>query len=186
MHADIGIGIILSIIFTQLFGVDLNIYYILSAILFILLPDIDMLIFVIPGLKKIFMGHRQWTHRPLLYLPIAITILFIVGPFWALLFFFAITAHLIHDTLWLGTGIMWLWPFSHRTFKMFPDKGEHITSVSFISWKSAEEELEWRWKDGHGTRNHWVSLFYFRPTIVSISEAAIFIISLILLYSNFK
>jgi membrane-bound metal-dependent hydrolase YbcI (DUF457 family) len=65
MHADIGIGIILSIVLTQLFGVDLNAYYIIAGIIFALLPDIDMLIYIIPWFKKIFQGHREWTHQPL-------------------------------------------------------------------------------------------------------------------------
>jgi hypothetical protein len=183
MHADIGIGIILSIILTNLFGVELNAYYVIGGILFALLPDIDMVIFVVPGLKKVFKGHRELTHVPLVYLPIVVIVLFIAGSLWAGLFMCGIVLHLLHDTLWLGRGIKWLWPFSDRSFKSFPDKGEHITRVPWISWKTEQEEFDWRWSEGHGTRKHWIPLFYFRPTVVSISEAAIFILSLIILYS---
>lgn len=159
MFGDIGIGILLSIFVTHLFGVDLTIYHIIGGILFALLPDIDMLIFVIPGLKKLFNGHREWTHHPLKYISLTILVFFVAGPVWALLFFLCILFHFIHDSLWIGNGIAWLGPYSKKRYKFF--------------------NIEKPYTPGPIT---WIRDFYLRPTVVSVTELGIFIVSISVLY----
>lgn len=160
MFGDIGLGILFSVFFTQLFGVEQNAFYILGGILFALLPDIDMLSFVHPWLKKFFKDHRDWTHEPWLYLIVSITLYFIAGPVWALLFFFGTFSHLIHDSLWIGPGIMWLTPFSKKRYKFF--------------------NIEKPYEPGPIT---WFRDFYLRPTMVSVSEIGVFVLSLVVLYT---
>ncbi len=158
MHADIGIGIIFSILITHFFGVEINAFYILGGIIFVLLPDIDILSFVHPWFKKIFQGHREWTHHPLKYLPIAVVLLFIAGPVWVLLFFLCIFFHFVHDSLWIGPGVAWLGPFSKKHYKFF--------------------NIEKPYSPGPIT---WFKDYYFRPTIISITETGVFIAAVILL-----
>ncbi|MDQ3014290.1 MAG: metal-dependent hydrolase [bacterium] len=160
MFGDIGIGIILSTILTHLFGVELNAIYVIAGILFALIPDIDMLSYVHPWFKKIFNDHRDWTHEPWLYLVISITLYFIAGPLWALLFFSTTLLHFIHDSLWIGPGIMWFTPISKKRYKFF--------------------NIEKPYEPGPIT---WFRDFYLRPTIVSITEISVFFLSLIILYT---
>ncbi len=157
MFGDIGIGILLAIGISHLFQVELTWITLFLSIIFSLLPDIDMLIFVFPFLRKIFVDHRKISHYPILYIPIIIVIFYVWGLFWAMLCGLNILIHLIHDTLWIGHGITWLWPFSNKSYKFFSQ--DH---------KAAD-------------RMHWIQAFYLRPTLVSITEYGIFIISVIVL-----
>ncbi|MES2437261.1 MAG: metal-dependent hydrolase [Patescibacteria group bacterium] len=154
MHADIGIGILISIFVTWLFGVDLTAWHIAAGIFFALLPDIDL----IPGLSKLFGGHRGLTHQPLVYVPIILTAFLIGGLVWTLMLALGVATHLIHDTFWIGHGIAWLWPHSDKRYKFYAQDYKMIPGMG------------------------WIKFFYGRATIVSVSEAAVFIFSLSILY----
>jgi hypothetical protein len=154
MHADIGLGILVSIFVTWLFGADLNGVHVLLGIFFTLLPDIDL----IPGFSKLFEGHRVMTHRPLVYVPIVITVFFIGGPLWALMLTLGVGLHLIHDTFWIGNGIAWLWPRSNKRYKFY--------------------DQDYTIPQGMG----WIQAFYGRATLVSVVEGAIFVLALVVLF----
>jgi hypothetical protein len=87
-----------------------------------------------------------------------IRISFIAGPLRALLFMVCSLWHFVHDTSWIGNGIAWFGPYSKKRYTYFPQ--EH---------KVKKDE-------------HWIKAYYFHPTVVSVTETAIFIISLIILY----
>lgn len=161
MFADIGIGILISIFITWITGVELTPVILCLGIIFALLPDIDMLVFAFPKLKKIFGGHREITHYPVLYIPLFFIVWGFFGRMWALLFVGAIILHSVHDTLWIGHGVKWLWPFSHKSYQFF----------------SQEKYM----KPGE----HWITTFYFRLNPVTIMEYSILIagIGVLVIYS---
>jgi hypothetical protein len=161
MFGDIGIGIILSIVFSQIFSIELRTSFVVWGIVFSLLPDIDMLVYVCPSLKKVFGKHRGFSHYPIVYVPVVGLICFFSGLLWALYLGAAVFLHLVHDTFWIGSGITWLWPFSKKSFKFFPQDAKVPAGM------------------------HWVKAFYFRPTLVSVCEYGLLIISLIILLLQF-
>ncbi len=177
MLQDIGIGILLAILTASVFHTVLSATLVLLCVIFTLLPDIDLI------LPKFLVGtHRSWTHYPALYIIGSILVYVFFGNIWVFAFAIGILYHLIHDTLFLGWGIKWFWPFSLRSYKFFPDKAGKITSRFILSWLPAEEEEIKREYD----TPHWIKVFYFRPNIISISEYGIFIIGVISLVLYLK
>ncbi len=157
MFADIGIGIFLALFGHRVLDMSLTPALFGWSIVCSLLPDIDMIIYLIPGLKKVFKRHRGWTHYPLLYLPLIIGVYIIIGPAWAIIMALGIYIHLVHDLLWIGHGVKFWWPFSHTYYKFF-----------------SQEKYS---KQGE----HWITTFYFRLNTVTIIEYSIFILALVVL-----
>lgn len=183
MFLDIGIGILLAVFTTNIFDAGLSFYWVIFAIVFSLLPDIDVITY---GLRKCIVNkqmynHRSLTHYPIIYLPITYSIYYFFGFNYSLLFFLCIYSHLIHDTFWLGWGISWLWPFSTKKFKLFPDRNGKISSQIVMLWdKEEEEELFTKYHNPN-----WIRDFYFRPNIVACVEYTVFIIAIIILLNSF-
>lgn len=178
MFLDIGAGILLAIASAHSLHIEITTTWICAALFFVLLPDIDMIIY---GVERIILNkkpkdHRSWTHYPILYLP-ATFLLYLISPSYSLLFFLCIYFHALHDTVWLGWGMSWLWPFSDRKFKFFPDKDGVISSQVLLTWTKDEEPFIF--KKYHNTT--WVRDFYFRPNIVAYTEYGVFIIAIIAL-----
>ena len=181
MFLDIGIGILLSIWTSRFFHVDLTFTLVLTGIAFALLPDIDFFVeFIKHGSVggKVIREHRELIHFPVIYIPVAILIYAAFGTMWVALFSLAILAHFLHDSIGIGWGIKWFWPFSRRSYKLFSEKNGKFSRRLVISWNP--EELTEVVAD-YGDSN-WIRNIYLRPTPVVIIEFSFFIISLIILY----
>ena len=179
MFLDIGAGILLSIASAHFLDNEVTWLWIVVAIIFALLPDIDMIVY---GAKKLITGkgaddHRSFTHYPIIYIPTATIIFLYINTNYGILFLLCVYFHLIHDTFWLGWGISWLWPFSDRKFKFFPDKDGKITRTPLLTWAKDEEQIIF--KKYHNPT--WIQDFYFRPNIIAYTEYGVFIVAIIVL-----
>jgi len=188
MILDIAIGIILGAYFN--ISESINYYLILLAIVFCLLPDTDIFYYLYKKyIKKLdVIYHRSWTHYPIIYILVYFIILYIENIFnirynISTLFLLSIVWHFIHDTLFIGWGVMWAWPFSKRKYKIFPDRNGKITSKLLLSWLPKEEKDIIAWSGG--AQEHWIKHYYFRLNIVSILEYGTFIFAIILIYSKY-
>lgn len=157
MFFDIGIGILLALFGATLFHWQLTLWLIIVCIIFALLPDIDMLSLASKKLNEFFGGHRGWLHTPYFHIHLSIAVGFIFGLQWMFLYSVGVLLHLVHDTLWIGNGIAWFWPFSFKRYKFFSQ--EHVA------------------RPGEG----WIKTFYFRPNLVTIIEYGVFLVALIAL-----
>lgn len=122
-------------------------------------PDFDMLFFHFIDNHSIH-HHYYWVHIPAFWAAIAIVALPLSRLFgWfkeAVLFFVAITLHLILDTL--AGGILWGAPFSHDLFSfvVVPATQSHWVLSFVLHWTFALELLIW-------IAAIWVFLRYSRP-----------------------
>lgn len=95
-------------------------------------PDFDYLYYLSRyGVRpaKFSHEHRQaLTHSLLPHIILIVIILLVWGVFWGLLYFLAILAHLILDSVHSPWGIRWLWPFSSRYYSLGLRSG--LTSFS--------------------------------------------------------
>jgi hypothetical protein len=180
MFLDIGAGILFSILIGSIFDVHISSLWIFFGILSSLLPDIDMLMYFTNTkfLKKEVKDHRSFTHFPIVYLPIGIFVYALFGIPTATLFYVTVYFHLIHDTFWLGWGVVWFWPYSSRKFKFFPDKDGKISSQFLLTWTKDEEH--YIIKKYHNP--HWVRDFYLRPNIVAYVEYSVFLVSILIFF----
>lgn len=187
MILDIAIGILLGSYFG---GESFNYGLIILGVLFCLLPDIDIFSFAYQKyIKKTnIINHRSWTHYPVAYLPLYLIILFIemglnLSHTISLMFALSILWHFLHDTLFIGWGVMWGWPFSKRKYKIFTEKDGKITTRFLLSWLPEEEEKIIKWSGG--SVDGWIRHYYFKLNIITILEYGVFIFTALHLYFKY-
>lgn len=144
MFLDLKLGLLWAFLIGLYFEQTLSPVWILSGVVFALLPDIDFWIEYIErgtvGGKTIG-AHRTFLHNPLPYIPIAVLIGLLYDLPWMALFSAGVMGHFIHDLSGMGYGIRPFWPFSNRWYKFFSAKdGEiHYDFKHFVvSWSPEE------------------------------------------------
>lgn len=178
--ADIGIGIFSVVIARKLFQIELTVFTVFIGIIFSLLPDTD---FLIEWAKRKRMPskfpheHRNVSHFPLLYVPLGSFIIFWFGYIYLFLFVFNSLSHFLHDSFGVGWGIKWAYPFSKRSYKFFTGDNNRFSKRFIISWDEGELQKA---IEEHGDPD-WIKNIYLRPTLVSITEIMVFVVSLIVL-----
>jgi len=167
MLLDIAIGILGALLYADMANKSLTIILIATGVCFALLPDID---FVIHILRKKSSGrfvhqHRDLLHYPLLYL-IGIFVLILPFGFGFAVFATSISfAHFLHDSIGLGWGIKWFFPFSDHSYKFFYD-GKIVTS--WTPGQLADQVAQ------HGD-DHWLKNTYLRPSKTLLLELSVFL-----------
>ena len=181
MFLDLGVGILFSILLSGIFKVSLTLKLVWAGAIFSLIPDLDVFV----ELKKrgrvggrVQGHHRELTHFPLTYAPIIILIYALWSQMWACLFGLVILTHFLHDSVGMGWGIKWLWPFSNRAYKFFSEKNGNFSKNFVVSWEPQElKEVVAR----HGD-DHWLKNFYLQLHPIAVFEFLVFILSLLILY----
>lgn len=179
MFLDVAIGIFGAIIFANLQKVELSLFLILFGIISTLLVDLNLFVFTKKyKLDKFHHNHRELLHYPLIFIPVGFALVFIIFNFpLAILFTILSFLHFIHDSIGIGWGIQWLYPFSKKFYKFFSDETNELSTRFMISWTPEEQEMAAK-KYG---RDNWIKYYYFRPTPISVVEYSVFIISIIVL-----
>ncbi len=120
MPLDIGIGILLSIGLAKAAAIPLSAPFVIAGIIFSLLVDVDALIYAVRtgGIKDAH-RHRDLLHKPLLFIPLGAAMIYFWNPLLALLFILCSLAHFLHDSIGIGWGVQWLYPFSHDHYTFF-------------------------------------------------------------------
>jgi membrane-bound metal-dependent hydrolase YbcI (DUF457 family) len=197
MLLDIGVGIIMALLMSKIFALSLAMpvgIMVIAGIVFSLLMDTDALInlFIHRGTGASY-KHRDLFHLPLLYIPIGMLVLYFLQlyqyqlPALALPTLFALCslAHFIHDSIGLGWGVKWLYPFSNNQYSFFYQYNTHKAELrpskwGIYIWKSADiDRLEEKYGD-----TEWFRHIYMIWHPYSLVEAAVFLFALVLLYFN--
>jgi len=183
MFLDFGIGILVSVFSSYFFKIEISIWLILFSIACAVLPDADFLYFF-PKRNdtKYDHKHRDFIHYPLLYLPLGTMLLGIVmGKIWAVVFLLASFFHFLHDSIGIGWGVKWLFPFSKNSYSFFYIYSSKIRrglkKVVFVFNKKNLPDMVRE----HGDKD-WVKNIYYKWHPYAQVEFAIFIISIIVLY----
>lgn len=172
MFLDIKLGILWAFFVALLFEKIITPEWILAGVVFALLPDID---FWFEYWKRGTVGgtiidlHRTLLHAPMTYIPITLFVGTYHGPAWMTLFALGIFGHHLHDSVGMGYGVRWLWPFTDHWYKFFSDKDGEIHydfRHFFVSWNDREmRELvakrgndNWLREDIAYIRRHWKSI----------------------------
>lgn len=117
MPLDIGIGLIIGLLVNDFF--DVNNYLAMAAlgVILTLLPDLDFIVMKFkPAKYRQMERHRELFHLPLLYLSIGTLIFSVFGLPFVSLFILASVVHFIHDSVGIGWGVMWLYPFRSDSY----------------------------------------------------------------------
>lgn len=181
MLADIGIGIFSAITASKFFQTKLNLFMVVVGITFALLPDLDFLVEWVKRKKmpgKFAHEHRNLFHLPLPYVFLVSLFLLWFDLIYLFLFVFNSLLHFLHDSIGIGWGIKWLYPVSKRNYKFFTGNNNKFSKNLIISWN--EKKLQ-KAVEKYGDPN-WIKNTYLKPTPISITETAIFLASLIVLF----
>jgi hypothetical protein len=173
MLLDIGIGIISSIFLSHAFGISLSTPFLGFGVLFSLLPDVDFLF-----LKT--HQHRDILHYPLLIIPIGTLITSLFSYQLAMLFALVTFLHFLHDSIGVGWGIRWLYPFSQNYYAFFYqyDLAKHNMPHKLIyDWSPADVE---RLSSRYGDKN-WIKNIYLKFHPYALVEFFVFALALITL-----
>lgn len=183
MFLDIGAGILISIFVSRLFDVPLSVTFIIGGIFFALLVDIDYIFYFFSNksLKNVH-RHRDLLHYPLLYIPLGILFASFINVSWAVLFGLCSLAHFIHDSIGIGWGVQWFYPFTKDHYAFFylyqPPNKEKLPKKFIYIWKHENiSVLDFKYGD-----DNWIRDIYLKFHPYAVFEFLVFLISLIILY----
>lgn len=187
MPLDIGLGILSAIYISHTFGTPLAIT-VWFGILFSLLMDIDAILYVLKrGNAGLIHNHRNILHYPLLYIPIGALLLIPFGIPWLLLFVINSLFHFIHDSIGIGWGVKWLYPFSKNSYSflyVYKPVAKKVFLPQQILYVFKPEQIQ-SLAETHGDKN-WIKHIYFSFHPYGMIEYIVFILSIIslLMYVN--
>ncbi len=165
MFLDIAIGIGGALLFAFFTEHELTTLLLLVSICLALLPDLDFVWHLFRGkaIDKHAHEHRNLLHYPLLLLPFVFCCAFPFGFEYALLATVLTGGHFVHDSIGIGWGVQWLYPFDKRYFKFFED-GKNLCGRSPEQVAFAAER--------HGD-DDWLKNIYLRPNRTLLLELGI-------------
>ncbi len=178
---DVGLGI-LSVIFVSLAYGERDMWAFILLPL-ILLPDLDAIPEItkkgkVAASKENPHDHRELLHKPILWF-IATGFFWREFGYYGAIAFTMVAFHFIHDSVFTGWGVPWLWP-SRRRFKFLVDEKNEFSFARkdwLRSWN--EDELTTAIVT-YGDEN-WIENLYLKPTVVSSVEYGVFFFSIFLL-----
>lgn len=182
MFLDIAIGIYSAAFLGWLLQFNPSTWFFIGGILITVLPDADFIYFYIKSKSRIDDSkHRDYIHYPLIYLPLGTLIFhFIGGKEWSFLFFLCSFLHFVHDSIAVGWGIKWLWPFSKNNFAFFYLRsGRQKKGLKKIIFSFDKKTLDYYIRK-HGDKN-WVKNIYYKLHPIAIVEFTVFVSSIIFL-----
>jgi hypothetical protein len=187
MFLDIGIGIYIAIFVSYFFHIDFSVWLLIFAATCTLLPDADILYFYPKRHDtKYDHKHRDLIHYPLIYLPVGTLLMWLFfGKEWGVIFLVASFAHFVHDSIGIGWGIKWLYPFIKNSYSFFYLVGTEgrkaLKKPIFIFTEKNLPEIVRK----HGDPN-WVRNIYFKWHPYAQVEFSVFIVALISLFFYVK
>ncbi|MDP3764216.1 MAG: metal-dependent hydrolase [bacterium] len=181
MPFDIGIGILISILASHIYEIDLSLKLTIMSVLANLIPDLDVFVELAKRGRiggRVQGHHRELTHFPLTFTPLVWAVYYFFGQFWAFIIGLNLLAHFLHDSVGMGWGIKWWWPFSNRAYKFFSDINGSLFGHSFmVSW-SPNELRNVVSRYGH---DHWFRKYYLKLHPIAIFEFIVLVLALVVL-----
>ena len=114
--------------------------------------------------------HRDGLHYPLLFIPIVGLLGYLVDPYIGLILSFGALIHFIHDSIGVGWGIKWLYPFDSKSYMFLYRAGlptnKSMPKKILYSWTDSERKIA---MDKYGDPN-WINNIYFKPHVFGVLE----------------
>jgi len=181
MPLDIGVGLLLGLLVDVLFNTqDAQTVAVVGALM-CLAPDLDFIIQrLLPVHRRRMEHHRELLHIPLIYVPVGAAIGWLVAPHWAVLFVLASLAHFVHDSIGIGWGVPWLYPFRCDSYSFF----YHIENANGKPTLPRRRLYVWRRQElsklaaTYGDE-HWVRNIYGRLHPYAIIEFVVLVVGLV-------
>jgi len=187
MFLDIGVGILIAILVSKIFALPLTLFLVFIGIVFSLLVDIDFIFHLKKGGNtKNAHRHRDILHHPLIYIPLGMLLLSFYSLAYSVLFGLILFIHFLHDSIGIGWGVQWLYPFSKNHYTFFyryqPKNKEKLPKKLLYVWKDNEiDMLAKKYGD-----EEWIKNIYLKWHPYAIVEFLVFVIAILTLYFSLK
>ncbi len=184
MPLDIGVGLLLGVILSD--SVDLTYpVCLLIGVVAALIPDLDFLYTFSKTRKTPTTEHRDGLHYPLLVTPIIGLFGWIVNPYIGLILATGTLLHFVHDSVGVGFGIKWLFPFNKNSylflFQIKNPANKDMPKQRLYSWSDAERAEMMR-KYGY---KDWLRFLYFHPNPYGLFEYLLLAIGIVVSIANY-
>lgn len=183
MPLDIGIGLILGVILNSLTGIDYRVC-LLIGLFACLLPDLDYLYKLLVTKRMPHSDHRDGLHFPLLFIPIIGIFGYLIDPYIGLVLAMGALIHFIHDSIGVGWGVKWLYPFDNKSHMFLYRAGlptnKYMPKKMLYSWTDLERKIA---MEKYGDPK-WISNIYFKPHIFGLLEYSVFFTGLLFALYN--
>lgn len=183
MPFDIGIGLMLGVALSVVSGLNYQLS-ITIGVISCLLPDLDYVWSTIVNNKAPDSDHRDGLHYPLLFIPVVGAIGFIINPYIGVTLVLGSLAHFMHDSVGVGWGIKWLYPFKSNSF-MF------LYRAGLPTNKNQPKQLTYSWSDEERTiakakygDDGWIRHIYLEPHVFGVIEYTVLIIGVLIAIIN--
>jgi hypothetical protein len=118
-------------------------------------------------------------HYPLLFIPIVGLAGALINPYIGLIFALGALAHFIHDSIGIGWGVKWLFPFNNISY-------EFLYRAKLSAERDMPRKAFYHWTDEERTKSmtkyadpHWIQQIYFRPNLYGVIEYVVLILGVI-------
>lgn len=171
MPLDIGIGLLLGVLFRQQFSLAYPLVLALGVVAS-LLPDIDYVYRLLRSKKAPDSSHRDTLHYPLVFIPFVSACGLIYSPAAGLLFCIGAMCHFIHDSVGIGFGVKWLFPFNNNSYALYHihlPANEDMPRKKLYTWNDTERrETMRKYRDPQ-----WIRHVYFQFHPYGIMEYSV-------------
>jgi hypothetical protein len=177
MPLDIGVGLVLGVFLSMLTSLNYSLCLALG-ILAALLPDLDYIWSVLRTKRLPHTEHRDGLHYPLIFVPAAGLVGCLFDPWVGLVFALGSLCHFIHDSIGIGFGVKWLYPFRNNSYLFFfqikTPANKNMPKQRLYSWNDkqrAEMIKKYVYPD-------WIKYVYFRPNPFGLFEYAVLLLGI--------
>lgn len=174
MLLDLGTGLFSALVIAQWEHLTLTIGFVLAGAAFALLPDLDVLWSMTKLWKENAHEHRRIMHWPVVVLPAGAMVGLLWRPELVPLFVLAMSLHYLHDSIGIGWGIQWLYPFDdhYRVFFYQWDLARNgFPFRAVYAWSPKEVEKLSRRFGNHD----WIREIYWKCHPYALIELVVFI-----------
>ena len=140
---DTAWGLLVTHIASRILGVPLEWWEYAIGLVFAHLPDVDAILEqIIRG--RITGAHKKdsFSHYPLLMIPLIGLAVGSFSTFWGPVAAIILILHYVEDTVVLGPGICWLWPFDKRSFWFLRRRGGKWMVATALTEAELREQHE--------------------------------------------
>jgi len=172
MPLDIGVGALLGVFLSSATGLNYGLCLSLGIIAS-LLPDLDFIWQYAKTKAVPTTNHRDGLHYPLIVVPSVGLAGWFIRPEIGLIFALGALLHFLHDSIGIGFGVKWLFPFKKNSYLFFYHAGlptnKHMPRKILHSWNDQERgEAIRKYRDPH-----WIKHIYFQIHPFGIFEYSV-------------
>ncbi len=183
MPFDVGIGLLLGVLLSNNSELVYPICLVIG-IFAVLQPDIDFIYKLVKTGKTPTSEHRDGLHYPLIVLPVLGVVGLMFSPEVAAILVLGAFIHFLHDSVGIGWGIKWLYPFRKNSylflFQIKTPTNSKMPKKRFYSWNDSER-AEMIKTYGY---SDWIKYVYFKPNPFGIFEYSFLVIGIVVAILN--